>query len=118
MLQRQYFAASSVEKDAIQDTERCDNCDNCSRADDSTELLDVTLDSWKILKTMEDVSQQGGRLTIAGLSDLARGLGGGTFAVSSGGGKARNRNAEGHVDLDAICGGKSSLNGNVSSFVT
>ncbi len=52
---------------------------------------------------------QGGRVTLMALSDLARGLGGGNFAVSQGKGKRKRQGDEkGSVDLGKW-GGKVTL---------
>lgn len=56
----------------------CGTCDNC--------LLpiapsDVTSEAWKIIKVMEEVYEESGRITLAGLGDLCRGLGQGQYSV-------------------------------------
>ncbi|KAG1730305.1 P-loop containing nucleoside triphosphate hydrolase protein [Suillus lakei] len=109
-----YFSASSDlsmaswttnESDAM---DRCGHCDNCTRPPDSVEHKDATVESWQILKILEAVEGSGGRLTIAGLSDLARGLGGGSFETS-GGGKRRNTKEKIQIDYDSVAGGKVGL---------
>ncbi|KAJ7169741.1 P-loop containing nucleoside triphosphate hydrolase protein [Mycena filopes] len=74
---------------------------------------DVTLESWQVLKVADAVQQTGGQLTLTMLADLARGNGGGTYGVSSGGGrkgkgKAREKEKV-DLDLERICGGKVNL---------
>ncbi|KAG1734011.1 P-loop containing nucleoside triphosphate hydrolase protein [Suillus lakei] len=88
--------------------DRCGHCDNCTRPPDSVEHKDATVESWQILKILEAVEGSGGRLTIAGLSDLARGLGGGSFETS-GGGKRRNTKEKIQIDYDSVAGGKVGL---------
>lgn len=87
-------------------TDRCGHCDNCTRSPDTVEQRDVTLEAWQILKILETVSAQGGRQTIAGLGDIARGLGGGAFEASS---KRRKTKEKLQFDYEAISGGKVEL---------
>jgi len=62
---------------------------------------DVTLESWKILNIVSEITAQNGRVTLGVLSDLARGLGGGLFAVTAGGGgKKRKVQSEEKGSLD------------------
>ncbi|KAG1731628.1 P-loop containing nucleoside triphosphate hydrolase protein [Suillus paluster] len=109
-----YFSASSDlsmaswttnEADAM---DRCGHCDNCTRPLDNVEHKDATVEAWQILKIVEAVESSGGRLTIAGLSDLARGLAGGLFETS-GGGKRRNAKEKIQIDYDSVAGGKVGL---------
>lgn len=65
----------------------------------------MTVEAWQILKILEAVEGSGGRLTIAGLSDLSRGLGGGSFETG-GGGKRRNAKEKIQIDYDSVAGGK------------
>lgn len=106
-----YFSASSDlsmaswttnESDAM---DRCGHCDNCTRPPANVEHKDVTVEAWQILKILEAVEGSGGRLTIAGLSDLSRGLGGGSFETG-GGGKRRNAKEKIQIDYDSVAGGK------------
>jgi len=69
------------------------------------EHKDATVEAWQILKILEAVEGGGGRLTISGLSDLARGLGGGSFETG-GGGKRRNAKEKIQIDYDSVAGGK------------
>ncbi|ORY27061.1 P-loop containing nucleoside triphosphate hydrolase protein [Naematelia encephala] len=89
----------------------CGICDNCTREPDSIVTMDVTLDAWRVLKVLQVVQREQGRLTIASLADLVRGLGGGTFAVIAEKGKKRGAaDDKARVDLDSVCGGKVELN--------
>ncbi|UZJ51215.1 hypothetical protein CBS101457_000535 [Exobasidium rhododendri] len=56
----------------------CGACDNCLLPVPPT---DITLEAWKLVTTLEEVYEEGGRITLAGLADLARGLGGGQYSV-------------------------------------
>ncbi|KAG6333050.1 hypothetical protein ID866_6039 [Astraeus odoratus] len=87
-------------------TERCGHCDNCLRQPGTFVHQDVTLAAWQILKILETVHTQGGRQTIAGLGDLTRGLGGGTYDTS---GKRRNTKTKEQLDYGSIAGGKVEL---------
>jgi len=112
-LLKQYFAtsASQVLQDgrASQNTPSrpCGHCDNCTRASDDLETLDVTTDVWRSLKVMMEVSRRVGRVTLSGLADLVRGLGGGTFTLV---GTVQSAADRGRIDLEAVCGGKVTLN--------
>ncbi|KIJ15140.1 hypothetical protein PAXINDRAFT_180755 [Paxillus involutus ATCC 200175] len=107
-----YFSASSdlsmtswtTEESSAMD--KCGHCDNCTRAPETIEHKDVTIEAWQILKILEAVDAQGGRQTIAGLSDLARGLGGGSFEAS---GKRKKSKEKVQLDYDAVAGGKVGL---------
>lgn len=87
-------------------TDRCGHCDNCTRSPETVERRDVTLEAWQTLKILETISAQGTRQTIAGLGDLARGLGGGAF---EGGGKRRKTKEKLQLDYDSVSGGKVEL---------
>ncbi|KAG2152610.1 P-loop containing nucleoside triphosphate hydrolase protein [Suillus bovinus] len=90
------------ESDAM---DRCGHCDNCTRPPANVEHKDATVEAWQILKILEAVEGSGGRLTISGLSDLARGLGGGSFETG-GSGKRRNAKEKIQIDYDSVAGGK------------
>jgi ATP-dependent DNA helicase Q1 len=90
--------------------DKCGHCDNCTRAPETIEHKDVTIEAWQILKILEAVDAQGGRQTIAGLSDLARGLGGGSFEAS---GKRKKSKEKVQLDYDAVAGGKVGLSKDV-----
>lgn len=82
----------------------------------------MTLEAWKTIKVMEEVYDEGGRITLAGLADLVRGLGGGQNTVVDSTVKKRAKDRKGakakqsgFVDLDATCGGKVVLSKDVST---
>ncbi|OCF58975.1 ATP-dependent DNA helicase [Kwoniella mangroviensis CBS 10435] len=93
-------------------TSTCGICDNCLRDPSSIITKDVTVETWKILKVAQYVQNEGGRVTLANLSDLVRGLGGGLFGVVGGGegtkGKRKLNGEKEKVDLEAL-GGKITL---------
>ena len=91
----------------------CGHCDNCVRPPETVDQRDVTVEAWQILKIAAAVQRQGGRLTLNGLGDLARGTGGGTFDTG-GNGKGKGKMA---FDLDNIAGGKIGLSRDVSKFM-
>ncbi|KAF9235619.1 P-loop containing nucleoside triphosphate hydrolase protein [Melanogaster broomeanus] len=107
-----YFSSSSDLSMASWTTEesnamdRCGHCDNCTRAPETIEHKDVTIEAWQILKILEAVDAQGGRQTVAGMGDLARGLGGGSFET---GGKRKKTKERVQLDYDAVAGGKVGL---------
>jgi ATP-dependent DNA helicase Q1 len=116
----QYFSTSaSLPTDAWDDDGRgasgdvqaCGHCDNCLRDPATFESLDVTVEVWRILRVCEAVCEQGGRVTVSGLAELVRGLGGGTFPVvgvrAKGKGKASAE--KGSVDVKELNGGKVAL---------
>ncbi|PWN37336.1 ATP-dependent DNA helicase [Meira miltonrushii] len=76
------------------DDAACEKCDNCLN---KPAEKDVTQESWKLLKVLQDAYESGARITMAGLCDLARGLGNGEFTTASRGGK---RKAGGVASLD------------------
>ncbi|EDR06895.1 uncharacterized protein LACBIDRAFT_165891, partial [Laccaria bicolor S238N-H82] len=82
--------------------QRCGHCDNCIRPQDTVHRSDVTLDTWRILKVATFVNRSGGKVTLSGLADLARGLGGGKFEVNQG----KRGKMKCSLDLEAECGGK------------
>lgn len=90
---------STSDSSALQ---RCGHCDNCLRPQDAVHRRDVTLDAWKILKVATLVNRAGGKVTLSGLADLARGLGGGKFEVNQG----KRGKMKCSLDLEAECGGK------------
>ena len=93
---------------------RCGHCDNCTRPPETVDQKDVTVEAWQILKIVAAVERQGGRLTLNGLSDLARGAGGGAFdAGGKGKGKAKEKTT---LDLDEVAGGKITFSKDVSGF--
>lgn len=69
-----------------------------------------------MLKVAHYVESNGGRLTAGGLVDLARGLGGGKFAVQQTNKKGRSFNAgEGKLDVVGLIGDKVGMSKDVSS---
>ncbi|THH26380.1 hypothetical protein EUX98_g7808 [Antrodiella citrinella] len=112
-----YFSMSSNVRIASWTTEdedvltRCGHCDNCVRAPDTFEAKDVTLHAWRILRTVGAVAKAAGKLTLAKLTSLVRGNGGGKFdAVGTGKGKRKARTEE-VVDMEAVAGGIVKLSG-------
>ncbi|KAJ1299658.1 hypothetical protein OPQ81_009110 [Rhizoctonia solani] len=114
-----YFSASSSLSLSSWTTEAggkltpCGHCDNCTRPPESVVNKDVTLDAWIILRVVQTIDGEGGRVTIGMLADLVRGVGGKAFQVpAGGGGKGRRRKSQGEkvgLDLEGIAGGKISL---------
>jgi ATP-dependent DNA helicase Q1 len=90
----------------------CGICDNCLRDPASIITRDVTVESWRILKVVEEVQREGGRVTLANLADLVRGLGGGSFAVKSG---KRKGTEKGEMDVVDVAGGKVEMSKDVGS---
>lgn len=98
---------------------RCGHCDNCARPAEAVEKRDVTIDSWKILRLCQAVKSEGGRVTLPQLTDLARGLGGGTLEVKTKGRKKRGRPRKEEVgfDLDQLIGGKAEMSKEVRLLI-
>ncbi|KAF8520930.1 ATP-dependent DNA helicase [Hysterangium stoloniferum] len=89
----------------------CGHCDNCTRSAETVDHKDATLESWQILKIMQEIEHQGGRVTLGMMADLIRGAGGGSFGVAGSGRKGKGKAKEkAELDLDVIAGGKVSLN--------
>lgn len=93
--------------------DRCGHCDNCLRDEDSIEQRDVTLQAWQLLKILQAVRQQGGRLTLGKLATLARGGAKGLYEVSKGN-RRESENQE--IDLDTVSGGPVDLSKTVSTL--
>ncbi|KAG8216338.1 ATP-dependent DNA helicase [Butyriboletus roseoflavus] len=104
-----YFSASSDLSMASWTTEessamdKCGHCDNCTRPVETVLYKDVTLEAWQTLKIVQAVDSDGGRQTIAGLSDLARGAAGGSFEAA---GKRKKSKEKVQLDYNAVAGGK------------
>lgn len=92
----------------------CGSCDNCRRDPASIISRTVTLDTWRILKVVRQVEQDGGRVTLPNLADLARGLAGGNYAIPEDSRGSRKRKsagpAKGSLSVSALTGGKVELN--------
>ncbi|KDQ25115.1 hypothetical protein PLEOSDRAFT_33722, partial [Pleurotus ostreatus PC15] len=101
---------ATEDKDALTP---CGHCDNCARAEreDSFEQKDVTVQAWQILKVVDEVGRNGGRVTMSNLVDLARGTGKATYDIQAGGkrrGKGKGKE-QGDIDLGAVADGKVDL---------
>jgi ATP-dependent DNA helicase Q1 len=81
------------------------------RLPETVDQRDVTVEAWQILKIATAVQRQGGRLTLNGLGDLARGAGSGAFDGGNGKGKTKGKTT---LDLDDTAGGKIGLPKDVS----
>ena len=94
--------------------DRCGHCDNCLRDADSIERRDVTLPAWQLLKILQAVQQQGGRLTLGKLATLARGGTKGVYETS----KGKKRQTENlKIDLDTVAGGSVDMSKTVGSLL-
>ena len=114
----QYFSASTHLSAAAWDNSdtlassggkisTCGICDNCLRDPASIVTKDATLEAWKCLKVLEEVDRSDGRVTLANLVDLVRGLGGGLFGtVQQKGRKRKSSGEKAGLDLEEIIGGK------------
>ncbi|ORX34459.1 P-loop containing nucleoside triphosphate hydrolase protein [Kockovaella imperatae] len=89
----------------------CGICDNCIRDPTSIITKDVTLDAWKCLKVLQNVSSNEGRVTLANLVELVRGLGGGAFGTMKQGkrGARKSSGEKASLDLESVAGGKVTL---------
>ncbi|KAL4258185.1 ATP-dependent DNA helicase [Pleurotus pulmonarius] len=101
---------ATEDKDALTP---CGHCDNCARAEreDSFERKDVTVQAWQLLKVVDEVRRNGGRVTMSNLVDLARGTGKATYDIQGGGrrrGKGKGKE-QGDIDVDAVADGKVDL---------
>ena len=121
----QYFSASTQLSAAAWDNAdalaasggkitTCGICDNCVRDSASIVSKDVTFESWKILRVLQEVERSGGRVTISSLADLVRGLGGGSFSVPTIGKRKRAEPEKGALDLERLIGGKITMSKDVS----
>jgi hypothetical protein len=80
---------------------------------DSVERRDVTLTAWQLLKILQAVRQQGGRLTLGKLAILARGGAKGMYEASTI--KGRKKETENlKIDLDSVSGGPVDMSKTVS----
>ena len=90
----------------------CGHCDNCTRAPETIDRKDVTAEAWKILRVAEHVKENKGRVTLAQLAELARGVGKGEFGTSKRASKSGS--GKGTLDLQGLCGGPVVLSKEVS----
>lgn len=126
-----YFGdpASVVAPFTASDRAVCGHCDNCFRSDrnagdqdgadastkasvDSTTTVhtrDAGLDAWKICKVVVGTAQQKGKVTLAAVCDLVRGLGKGSFNTSM---KDKNQGTA-NINLQELCRGKLDLSKDV-----
>lgn len=90
----------------------CGICDNCTRDESAVVTKDVTLDAWRIVKILQAVDREDGRVTVGAAADLVRGLGGGHFPVVQG----RKSKVMGKTTLDfaTVAGAKVGLSKDVS----
>ena len=86
------------------DDSPCGHCDNCTRDADTIETHNLTGAAWRVLRIVQAVGREDGRVTHAQLTDLVRGLGGGSFTSG-----AASNAVKSTVDLDAVAGGKIAL---------
>ncbi|EJU00640.1 ATP-dependent DNA helicase [Dacryopinax primogenitus] len=124
LLFARYFSASSElataaweDPSAPASLAPCGHCDNCLRPPSTVSRKDVTFQAWQILRVVEEVCREGGRVTVGMLADLARGLGGGAFAVSGGGKGKRRKSEKSELDLEPL-GGKVDLSKDDVEFLT
>jgi ATP-dependent DNA helicase Q1 len=94
----------------------CGHCDNCTRSPNSVERKDVTLATWQILKIVDAVRRSGGKLTLAMLASLARGLQGGSYEVSQGGRNELKKKVK--LDLETVAGGPVDMNSTVGFLIS
>ena len=114
-----YFSASTdlsmtswtTEESSAMD--KCGHCDNCTHPVGTVFNKDVTLEAWQTLKIVQAIDSEGGRQTIAGLSDLARGAAGGSFEAGS---KRKKVKEKVRLDYGAIAGGEVVLNKDVRDY--
>ena len=91
---------------------RCGHCDNRTRAPETVDHKDVTMEAWKILRVAEYVSRNKGRVTLNQLADLARGSGKGEFGLS--GHSSKSGPGKATVDLEDLCGAPDKLSKEVN----
>ena len=91
---------------------RCGHCDNCTRAPETVDRKDVSIEAWKILHVAEYVKRNKGRVTLNQLAELARGGGKGEFGLSGPASKSGPGRAT--VNINDLCGGPIKLSKDVS----
>lgn len=65
-------------QDSFRDKSRCGRCDNCVSPPQAT---DCSFAAWRIVKAVQEITDEDGRVTVAALADLVRGLKGGQYTV-------------------------------------
>ncbi|KAM0789368.1 hypothetical protein ACM66B_000198 [Microbotryomycetes sp. NB124-2] len=90
-----YKSKTAFEKDGS--AQPCGHCDNCERDLDTVETVDVTLNSFRVLKILRGAADLSGTLTLSQATDLVRGLGKGSFATQS-----SNRAGKGKASIDVV----------------
>jgi superfamily II DNA helicase RecQ len=114
-----YFSASShlaisswttADSDALAP---CGHCDNCTCLPEDVDHKDVTIEAWQIVKICDSVHRSGQRFTVSQLADFVRGGSSVDANTSIGGGK-KGKEELAEMDLDAISGGKVTMNKDVS----
>lgn len=95
----------------------CGACDNCLLP---VPLRDVTMEAWKIARILEEVYEESGRVTLANLGDLCRGLGGGQYTVVETQQRRRKKQRvkgkqSGFIDIKNVVGEKIKLSKEVSA---
>ncbi|CAO1613109.1 unnamed protein product [Parajaminaea phylloscopi] len=84
-------------QDTFRDKKACGKCDNCVAPPTAT---DCSFAAWQIVRAVQEISQEEGRVTVAALADLVRGLKGGQYAVvpeQAGGRKKRKSSGQAAV---------------------
>lgn len=66
--------------DAFQDDKTCGRCDNCL---EPPEARDCSFQAWQIVNAMREMYDDGGRVTLANLADLVRGLKSGQYTIAA-----------------------------------
>lgn len=96
----------------------CGACDNCLEP-----ILpsDVTMEAWKMIQVMEEVYEEGGRITLTVLGDLSRGLIGGQYSVVDAKQRKRKRTKvkgkqSGFINISEVIGEKVKLSKDVSGW--
>lgn len=115
-----YFGnpASVVAPFSSSDRSPCGHCDNCRRGASAAASAGgltvttrtVTDEAWKVCKIVQAMHRKMGRVTLPQACDLVRGLAKATFGTRDGEGKA----GKDSLDLGEVCGGKVTLNKDVS----
>lgn len=85
-------------QDSFKDANPCGKCDNCLNP---PEPRDVSFHAWQIVNAVQEMYEEGGRITVALLADLVRGLKQGQYpiVVDQGGGRRRKRKTQGQAGI-------------------